>query len=234
MIIKKIFDKIFDEEVHADFLKFGRGEYKDKYLIECKKQAKNWSLKTGPEFVNYLVKKSLENLNGATEIKGIIVSTMDLSEEVDFEIVKKGNFQGIRKLTINTTIEPSKIIGLMEKYPKVFFALSFKGEDFVLKVKAKAPKSGKPGKESEDGPKIDFCSLKTNDENLINEIFFGVGNFKDAKVIHTINIDGIIYPENMESLKPAEIREQSKKKGILTRKVIADGKETITEAEFTA
>ena len=234
MIIKKIFDKIFDEEVHVDFLKFGRGEYKDKYLIECKKQAKNWSLKTGPEFVNYLVKKSLENLNGAEEIKGIIVSTMDLSEEVDFEIVKKGNFQGIRKLTINTSIEPSKILELMEKYPKVFFALSFKGEDFVLKVKAKAPKSGKPGKESEDGPKVDFCSLKTNDESLIKEILFGVGDFKEAKINHTIKIDGIIYPEDMEDLKPAEIRAKSKKKGIILRKAIVDGKETITEAEFTA
>ena len=234
MIIKKIFDKIFDEEVHADFLKFGRGEYKDKYLIECKKQAKNWSLKTGPEFVNYLVKKSLENLNGATEIKGIIVSTMDLSEEVDFEIVKKGNFQGIRKLTINTSIEPSKIIELMEKYPKAFFALSFKGENFVLKVKAKAPKSGKPGKESEDGPKVDFCSLKTNDENLIKEILFGVEDFNEAKVNHTINIEGIVYPENMGDLKPAEIRAQSKKKGRIIRKSIVDGKETITEAEFTA
>jgi hypothetical protein len=234
MIIKKIFDKIFDEEVHANFLKFGRGEYKDKYLIECKKQAKNWSLKTGPEFVNYLVKKSLENLNEATEIKGIIVSTMDLSGEVGFEIVKKGNFQGIRKLTINTTIEPSKILELMEKYPKVFFALSFKGEDFVLKVKSKAPKSGKPGKESEDGPKVDFCSLKTNNENLIKEIFFGVGDFKEAKISHKINIEEIIYPENMDNLKPAEIRAQSKKKGKLIRRVVADGKETITEAEFTA
>jgi hypothetical protein len=122
----------------------------------------------------------------------------------------------------------------MEKYPKVFFALSFKGEDFVLKVKAKAPKSGKPGKGSGDGPKVDFCSLKTNDENLIKEILFGVEDFREVKILHTINIEGIIYPKDIDDLKPTEIRAKSKKKGRLIRKAIVDGKETITEAEFKA
>ena len=32
MVIKKIFDGNFDEEVHNDFLKFSRGEFKDRFF----------------------------------------------------------------------------------------------------------------------------------------------------------------------------------------------------------
>ena len=38
MTIKKIFEGVFDEGVHSDFLKFGRGEYKNKFLLEGKRQ----------------------------------------------------------------------------------------------------------------------------------------------------------------------------------------------------
>ena len=38
MIIKKIFDGQPDEEVHSDFLKFGKGEYRNKFLVEAKRQ----------------------------------------------------------------------------------------------------------------------------------------------------------------------------------------------------
>ena len=57
MIIKKIFSKKFDDEIHSDFLKFGRGEFKDRYLIDVKKQSSGWSIKTSSEFTNFFVKK---------------------------------------------------------------------------------------------------------------------------------------------------------------------------------
>tara|TARA_Y100000310_G_scaffold133775_1_gene132755 strand:+ start:5382 stop:6086 length:705 start_codon:yes stop_codon:yes gene_type:complete len=232
MIIKKIFDGISDEEVHRDFLKFGRGEYKNKYLIEVKKQANNWSIKTSSEYVNFLVKSCLNKISGKILIKGIIVSTIDLRDEIRFDIVKSGNFQGIRKMTINTEVESSEILNLMKKYPKIFFALSFKGNGFSLKVKAKSPKSGKPGKENKDEPKVDFCILKTEDKDLINELLFRVGDFEEVKVSHAIDIRDIIYPKDITDLKPEEIREQSRRSGILTRKVVIEGRETITETNF--
>jgi len=235
MIIKNIFDGVFNEDVHSDFLKFGRGEYKDKYLLEGKKQANKWAIKTGPEFVNFLVRKCLGKVSGAVAIKGIIVTTANLdSDELDFEIKKRSNFQGVKKLQIDTEIESGHILELMEKYPRMFFALSFCGDDFVLKVKAKAPKSAKPGKNSEDGPKVDFCSLKTTDKSILDELFFGVGEFKKVRVNHTINVTDIVYPANIDELKPAEIREQSKRKGVVIRKVVADGIEKTSEANFVA
>jgi hypothetical protein len=232
MVIKKIFDSACDEEVHGDFLKFGRGEYKGRYLLEGKRQKDKWAIKTSPEFVNFLVKKCLSRANDRIFVSGIIISTIDLSKEISFEIKKKSNFQGVRKFQIETEVSAKEILGLMEKYPRIFFALSFKGDDFEIKVKAKAPKSGKPGKESEEGPKADFCSLKTNDKEIVNELFFEYPDFENIVISHIIKIDDIVYPQNMASLKPEEVREQSKRKGKIIRKIIVDGKEEIKEVEF--
>ena len=229
--MKKIFDGDFDDEVHCDFLKFGRGEYKDKYLIEGKKQAKKWAIKTGAEYANLLVRKCLEKIDGIVNIKGVIISTSDLRDEINFDINKVSNFQGVRKHIIDSDIEPSQILDLMKRYPKVFFALSFKGDDFVLKIKPKGPKAEKKGKDDERSI-ADFCSLKTEDKELVNYLFFGVGDFREIFISHTINVTDIIYPDNIESLKPVEIRELAKRKGIITRKVNVDGTEKISEASF--
>jgi hypothetical protein len=234
MVVRKIFEGNFDEEVHSDFLKFGRGEYKNRYLLEGKRQKNGWSIKTGPEYVNFIVKKCLSKMQGRFFTSGVIISTMDLTSEMNFPIKKKSNFQGIRKFQLETEVIVEDILNLIKKYPKVFFALSFKGEGFELKVKAKAPKSGKPGKESEEGPKADFCSIKTNDKEIVGELFFDFPDFNEISVNHTIKIEEIIYPENMASLRPEEIREQSKRKGKIIRRICIDGKEEIKEAEFVA
>jgi hypothetical protein len=234
MIIKNIFDGNFDDEVHVNFLKFGRGVYRDKFLLEGKKQAKNYAVKTGAEYANYLVRKHLEKFDGPVKATGVIVSTLDLRDEINFELKKVSNFQGVRKHVVATEIEPQEIFDLMDKYPKAFFALSFKGDNFLLKIKPKAPTSGKPGKEKGSGPVADFCTLKTNDKEILDELFFGIGDFTLIKVRHDIEVSDIVYPTNMNELKPAEIRELAKRKGVLKRKVIVGDIEKVSEAEFIA
>jgi hypothetical protein len=235
MVVKKIFDGEFDEEVHSDFLKFGKGEYKNKYLLSGKKQASKWAVKAGAEYSNFFVRNCLEKISGSVEAKGVIVSTTDLRDEIKFEIKKAGNFQGVRKLQIDTEIDPAEIFDLMERFPRAFFALSFKGDDFALKIKPKAPSSGKPGKASEDGPKADFCTLKTTNKEVLRELFFDVGtDWTEVSVNHTINVTGIEYPANMAELKPTEVRMLAKRKGILTRTAIVDGVEKVSEANFVA
>jgi hypothetical protein len=152
---------------------------------------------------------------------------------IPFDIKKKSNFQGVRKFQIDTEIKTSDLVDLMKKYPKAFYALSFKGEDLQLKVKAKAPKSGKPGKGDED-PKADFCNLKTSDRELISEILFDVEEFKEVKINHTIAVEEIVYPSDVENLSPKEIRERAKRKGKVYRKIIIDGNEKVSNAEFEA
>ena len=121
MIIRKIFDGKFDDEIHVSFLKFGRGEYKDKYLLEGKKQSKDFAIKGGSEFANFFVRRGMEKLGGSINVKGVIVSTKNLVEEIPFEVKKVSNFQGVRKMVIETTVNSKDVIDLMNKYPKVFF-----------------------------------------------------------------------------------------------------------------
>jgi hypothetical protein len=232
MIIKNIFDGVFDEETHSAFLKFGRGEYHVKYLTEVKRQKDKWAIKTGAEFANFLVKKCLEDSEESIEVKGIIVSTFDLREEVKFPIEKAKNFMGIRQLVLNTEIKKSEILDLMERYPRAFFALSFKTPKNELKIKAKAPKSSKPSTKEGEEPKADFCSLKTYDDAIVKELVFDFQSFKEIKVKHSINIQEIVYPKNASEMKPEEIRENSKRKGVIVREADVDGEKETKQANF--
>ena len=237
MVIKKIFDGDCDEEVHADFLKFSRGEFKNRYLVEVKKQADKWAIKTSAEFGNFFVRKCLGKVSeGRVAMKGVIISTMNLMDEINFEIKKKSNFQGIRKIEIDTEVSANDILNLMERFPRVFFALSFSTDGYVLKIKPKAPKSGKPGKKNEEGPKADFCSLKTKDDEIVKELLFDVdlGSVKEVKINHTVNVNNIVYPEGMKDMKPEEVREQSKRGGVVVRNMVLDGVEKVSEHEFVA
>jgi hypothetical protein len=228
MIIKKIFDGNIDKSVHIAFLKFGRGEYKNKYLIEGKKQLKGYAIKTSAEFVNYLVRWGLEHIKGEIKVKGVIISSSDLRNEIKFELKKVSNFRGIRKHIVDCNLDTSEILKLMDRHPKAFFALSFKKDDFMLKTKAKAPASSKPGKEKDGVAVADFVTIKTNNKNILGELFFGIGDFSQIRVSHDIKIKNIVYPTDLTGIKPADIREQAKRKGVLERKVVIDGQEKET------
>ena len=89
--------------------------------LRGKKQAKKWAIKGGAEYANLLVKKCLEKIPENTKVKGVIVSTRDLSDEITFGLQKVSNFQGVRKHIIDGEVSPAQIIELMEKYPKAFF-----------------------------------------------------------------------------------------------------------------
>src|SRR3989338_9965252 len=184
-IFKKIFLGEVNEDVHNEFVKFSRGVFNDKYLIESRKQKDKFVIKTGYEFANYFVRKCLEKINGEVQIKGVIVTTLNLRNDIKFEISNVKQFAGVRQYIIESKVKSDDILELMKKYPKAFYALSFSTADCELKIKAKAPKSGKPSNKNGGEPKPDFCSLKTNNMELINDLFFDFPDFKDIKIKHT-------------------------------------------------
>ena len=55
-VLKKIFSEQSDEEVHNEFIKFGKGVFENRYLLEAKKQKDKWAIKTSAEFSNFLVR----------------------------------------------------------------------------------------------------------------------------------------------------------------------------------
>ncbi|KHO51477.1 MAG: hypothetical protein QT05_C0041G0011 [archaeon GW2011_AR13] len=150
--------------------------------------------------------------------------------EIDFK--SKKQFQGVKTYLIDKEMTGNDLISLLNKFPKTFFALSFDvGEDFKLKIKPKAPTSGKPGK-GEEKPKVDFCRLVTTDEKIGKSFIFEVNDFKDAEVNHSYHIDNIIMPVGEKDF--AKIREMAKRKGKIVRIAEIDGKEMKRDILFEA
>ena len=228
--IKKIFEKKIDEDVHLQFQRFSKGEFKNRALIEVKKSKDKYTIKTSPEFANGFVKELAEKLGeDKTKVTGAIVSTSDLTGKLNFK--EKKQFQGVKRYLIEDEMSGSEILELLKKFPKSFFGLSFSVGENILKIKPKAPKSGKPGK-GDKKPKPDFCKLITTDAELGKSFVFEKSDFKKAEIAHDFIIEEIIFPEGEKDY--AKIRELAKRKGKIIRKAVIDSEEVNSEKEFEA
>jgi len=226
--IKKVFDKEIDESVHLQFQKFSRGEFRDRALIKVKRIKNNYIISTTAEFANGLVRSVAEKLGEEkTGVTGAVISTLDLDNELDFK--DKKQFMGIKQYVIDSHMSGHEIVGLVNKLPKVFFALSFSGKGDILKIKAKAPKSAKP-KTKEEAPKPDFCKLTTNDERIARDFVFEKSEFRDAEISHDFIIKELIIPKDEKDFAIA--REKAKRKGVIVRRATIDGVKSATEKEF--
>ena len=232
--IKKVQEKNFDESVHLQFQKFSKGEFRNRALIEAKNSNGNYTIKTSAEFANELVKTLAQKLgNNKAKITGSIIGTNDLKGVLEFK--KISQFQGVKNYSIEKDMSGPEILDLIEKFPKNFFALSFSVGEDILKIKPKAPKSGKPGTKGEDAPKADFCVLKTNDKKLAESFIFENPEFKTAKIAHDFLIEKIEIPAELKSSEDfALIREKSKRVGKVLRKVEIDSNKTEKYLELAA
>jgi len=235
MFIKELFNKKNPSELQGEFLKFGRGDFRDKYIIEAKTQKDRRTIKTSAEFANLLVKECLEEIRTPEiNVTGAIISTINLGsdEELGFKTKGRKNFMGIRQILVDGPVPAKRIIQLMNENPRVFFALSFSTPLSELKVKAKAPKSAKPSGSGDKEAVADFCSIKTANKKIIDELLFDCGEFKEVKVRHTIKIKDIVYPKGESD--PIKVRENSRRSGEIVRIIDADGQRSEKVAEFKA
>lgn len=232
--IKKVIDKNLDKQTHIQFQKFSKGEFKNRAVIEAKNSNGKFTIKTSAEFANELVKIMAEKIGDEkTQITGAIVSTSDLKDKLDFKEIKQ--FQGVKRYLIDKEMSGKEILNLLEEYPKTFFALTFNTKEDTLKIKPKAPKSGKPGSKGEEIPKADFCVLKTTDSEIAKNFVFEVNEFKIAKIYHLFIIDSIEIPEELKNSDDfAKIREKSLRVGKIIRKSLIDDKELVNEYRFKA
>lgn len=231
--IKKIFEGKSDELVHFQFQKFSKGEFKNKAMIKAKNYGSRFNIDTTYEYANELVKFFAEKLGGnKTKVIGMVVSTRDLTGELDFQ--NKKQFMGVKQYMIDKEMSGEDIIKLCDLLPNSFIGLSFKVGESELKIKPKAPKSAKPSTKREEKLKIDFCKIKTNDKEIINRLIFDkeAQNFKTIEVNHVFLINEIILPSGEKDF--VKIREFAQKKGKIIRELNIDGKKIIKEIDFIA
>lgn len=233
--IKKIFDGKAkgDELVHVQFQKFSRGNFTDRALVKAKNSKGKYSIGTTAEYGNEFTRCVAEKLGDEkTKVTGVVVSTRDLTGELDFK--DKKQFQGVKRYIIETEMSGKEIIDLCDKLPHSFVGLSFNAGDTVLKIKPKAPKSGKPSSKGEEAPNPDFCKVKTADKEIVKNLLFDVEveNFKEALVTHVFSVEDIDVDYSIKD--PKEMREKAVRKGKIIRKTIVDGSEKTSEKAFEA
>lgn len=225
--IKKIFSNQIDEEVHKQFIRFGKGTYENKALIEVNK-GKSLKIKTSFEFVNEFVRFLAGTIEEKTNIIGVISGAKDLRGEIQFEYQDFKQAIGVKKIVLDNELSKDQIVPLMEKNPTTFFLLSFKTDYGELKSKTNPPKSGKS---SEKEPKADFCTFQTNNLDFAKEFVFEKEDFKKAKIKHTYIIDELVIPlECKDDFKKA--RELAKRKGKIIRELDIDGEIIKKEVEI--
>jgi hypothetical protein len=241
--IKKAFEGVKDDSVHLQFQKFSKGEFRNKAIIKAKLGGGGkYTVWTGAEFANDLVRAVAEKVGSdKVSVTGAIVSTRNLKEEPVFsELLAHADvkqFQGVKRFLVNTEMSGEEILKFLNECPKSFFALTFATEkdDTKLKIKPKAPKSSKPGKSDEEGPKADFCNLKTKDAELAKSFVFEKPDFKEAQIKHTIFVEQMIIPDDLKSSKDfAKIREEAIRKGRIIREGKIDDQDVKKEFEFEA
>lgn len=227
--IKKIRDGNFDDSVHLQFQKFSRGEFRNKAPVQIKKTDKKYTIYTGPEFANEFVYDIAKELGDKkTPVKGAIVTTLNI--DIDFK--EKKQFQGVKKYILEKEMSGNEILHFLETYPKAFFGLSFSSNMSKLKIKAKAPKSGKPSTKGESKVKPDFCKLVTENSAIGQAFVFETSEFKTANIEHTYFIDTIIKPISETDYE--KIREMAKRKGRIKRVAEIDDKTYNSELKFEA
>ncbi len=228
--IKRVFDKKINEETHLQFQKFSKGEFINRALIEAKNSNGKYTIKTSYEFANELIRELAEKIiDEKTKVIGAIVSTSDLTGKVNFK--DKKQFQGVKTYIIEGEMTGREIIKLLDEFPKAFFGFTFDAKENSLKIKAKSPKSGKPGK-GDEAPKAEFCNLKTTDKRIVESFVFEKPDFKTAQIKHKFMIDSLILPKDEKDY--AKIREMAIRKGKIIREAEIDGQKKITEFELEA
>jgi len=234
--IKKIWSGNSEGDlVHSQFIKFSKGEFKDRAMIRAKNSSGEYTIATTSEYAKEVIMHVAEKLGEkAVLVTGAIISTFDLEGEFDYSERKMA--MGVKKYMINREMAGNEIIALCNKVEKAFFALSFSTEETDLQIQAKSPKSSKgassAGKKDAKA-KINFIKIKTKDKSLVESLIFDeeVKNFSKIEIKHDFIIDKIMTPETEEK-DFAKIREMAKRQGKIIRNIDVDGKAIKKEVEF--
>lgn len=229
--VKKVVEGEVDESIHNQFIRFGKGEYAGRFLLTLRK-GKKIKIKSSFEFANDFV--LLCSGFGACEVSGIVLSKKDISEIMSVNKIEGHSETKKGGLYYLNNIEKQKLQGeqlrVLEK-ESYSSLLDLEGDDFKLKVKKKLPKPGKSEGKIDDG----FCQLEADEKyysKIKNDFFWDAPEAKKIQATHKVIVNEIVMPAGEKDY--AKIRELSKRKGKLIRKLNVEGKEIIKEFDFEA
>ncbi len=213
--LKKTLTGKSDADSHRYFVRFGKGDYKRRFLISLNRGEKI-KVKTSFEFANDLVKFVDENKNVSFSGK---VLTKD----------KIPGKEGRKKAGV--FVYETEQCSIKEFENAYYYLLDVNDSEILLKIKKSLPKPGKDEEKIDDG----FCSLIIDKKYwpaLKEAFFWDIPECKKASIEHELKINEIILPKGESD--PVKIRELAKRKGTIIRKAEIDGREISKEISIEA
>ncbi|MBI5148527.1 hypothetical protein HZA33_02505 [Candidatus Pacearchaeota archaeon] len=221
--IKKLWQGQIDEAIHSQFVRFGKGVFGNRAVINFKTNG-NVKLTTTFELANDLVELAA-SLSSKIKVSGILM-TRDDPKALGFTGKKK---TGIYEVEIEKEMSSEEIKKLEQVAYFMLFDCSAPGLE--LKIKKKLPKPGKGDAKVNDK----FCVLEADkkfEKQIRDDFLFDIPEGKKIKIAHEYEINDIIMPAGEKDFE--EIRKKAKRKGMLKRKIEIDGKTKLVEKAFAA
>ena len=225
--INKIFHGNFDEMVHNQFIRFGKGMYNDRAVLKIT-NGKSIKMTSGFEYANDFIEFIIAHCHDHTyKVKGTVYSKEKIESDFFSEIVKKkGFFIG----EVNQEMSKEELSEFYELFKLQYILVGIESESVVLKTN-KAPHNPR-GKYKEN-----FCSFAVDsymrDKALEDFAFDLDDDFKKALLKHHFRIDGVDIPKEYED-DPLKIRIYARRKGFIKRIIDQDGKLLDKETELLA
>lgn len=226
MFIKKIFENKIDNSVHKQFVRFGKGTYNLRAIINITKHSDKIKISSTFELANDFV-EFISSIATKFSVSGIVLSKEPI-QGIQLDWRKK---EGLLTCDIEKELSALELKELASKSYAALLDCNAPG--ILLKIKKKLPKPSKSGESKTDDK---FCVLELDKKFWIQfhkEFLFDLSfEFKKARIEHTYIIKDIILPKDEKDFE--KMRLMAKRKGKLLRKIIIDGKEIINEKEFEA
>mgnify|MGYP000627923593 CR=1 FL=1 len=231
--LNKIWQEKIDNSVHTQFVRFSRGKFENRAIINVRKQKNKVVLNSTFELANDLV-MFVSTLDKEFNVSGVILTKqnpLNLFKEIEInaEIINKKNLFHSKLEKIELSSEQISKIANIAYYMLVDIIC----KKAILKIKKKLPQPSKSGKEKIDDK---FCTLEISDSlfPLIHkEFLFGLPkDFKKARIVHTYEISEILLPKDEKDFE--QMRLKAIRVGKIIRNINVDGHIMREEKNFKA
>jgi len=216
--------------VHGKFIRYGRGAFDGPEIAV--KVGKAVKVSGSEEYCNAIGFVIVASCPGSFEVSGSVVGKDDfrgLLRDAGIAFKDKSK-KGLYSVEVSGEFSSDALNGVYSSAGGVSVLLSLKsagGRDYSLKCKKKLPKPG--GKKDSDffSASLGLDAMKL----LVGTVFFDAGgNFTEAIASHKYVITEIVPPAGVAD--PARIRVDAKRKGVIERKLVVDGKEKVSRKDF--
>jgi hypothetical protein len=230
--IRKIAQNKIDEETHNAFVRYSMGEFeKEEFIIRTGANIKIWA---GFEWANVLLKFVCSLCTGDVELSGAIPTMKEIDSilakyGVQFEAKRRYGKSG-SKYEFSAVLPAGRALEMLNELSNNYLLLDLNSEGRSVKIKKKeTPKIGSLA------PKFVTAVLKKEDlEKVRQEFLFDAdsSSFKEAVIKHIYRITDIAVDETLIEQNPEKARLEAKRKGVILRSVMLDGKELKKEYLF--